>query len=455
MPTSLDMGSMHQPNSSGIGGYKLLNIRQKYPRVFCTEEEIEIAEHIKRFVDKEIMPYRHDLEGGWHRDEKLAKNTIHRLYAKLVDIGVTKINLPKKFGGLEYSPVVRQMINEELSRADIGLATKVGKLHWAISIMVAAGREDLLEEFSPRISGGEAWTACFAITEPQGGANVEDPAQEFSSIRTIAKEDGDDYVINGHKLWPGPAGWKDLFETEHLNGHLGYWVCAITDPKGGEDSAGIFYVPPDAPGLEFSNPYEKMGFSWTESNTDIWFNDVRIPKRYRIDTKKGQGAQLIKGFVIGLGRLAGAARLTGLSDAVLEIVLDWTQNRIIEGTPMRERSLFAATLAEMYRAVEISRQYYLSCTYQVTQPEIYGYPWEAQMKARFSAARSFAGDAAQMVCNKGMQLMGSAGYAYESHIEKYMRDYKIVQMWLGGAERDRLDIAQGLYGPFKWAGSRL
>ena len=85
-------------------------------------------------------------------------------------------------------------------------------------------------------------------------------------------------------------------------------------------------------------------------------------------------------------------------------------------------------------------------------PEIYGYPWEAHMKAKFSSARSFAGDTAEMVTNRGMQLMGSAGYAYESHIEKYMRDYKIVQMWLGGAERDRLDIAQGLYGPFKWGG---
>jgi alkylation response protein AidB-like acyl-CoA dehydrogenase len=74
------------------------------------------------------------------------------------------------------------------------------------------------------------------------------------------------------------------------------------------------------------------------------------------------------------------------------------------------------------------------------------------LKAKFSAARSFAGDAAELVPNKGMQLMGSAGYAYESHLEKTMRDYKIVQLWLGGAERDRLDIAERLYGPFKWAG---
>ena len=443
---------MHKPRLNGRGGYKLLDPQQKYNRAFCSEEEIAIIEHFRSFVDQELMPYRHDIEGGWHRDPILAKQTIHRLYAKLCEFGVTKIILPEKYGGTGYSPIVRQMINEELSRADIGLATKVGKLHWAVSVMVAAGRDDLLEEFAPHIAGDEAWTACFAITEPAGGANVEDPALAYKTMNVMATEDGDDYVINGHKLWPGPAGRPELFESEHLKGHLGYWVCAITDRAGGDDNVGIFYVPAKSEGLEFSDPYEKMGFSYTEANTDIWFKDVRIPKRYRIDTKPGQGSKLIKGYVIGLGRLAGAARLTGLSEAVLESVLDYTQDRMIAGVPVRERSLFAATLADMYRSVEISRQYYMSVTSQVTQPEIYGYPWEAQMKAKFSAARSFAGETAQMVCNSGMQLMGSAGYAYESHIEKYMRDYKIVQMWLGGADRDRMDIAQGLYGPFKWAG---
>lgn len=452
MTISNQVSSMHRPNIDGVGGYKLLEPRQKYSLAYCTEDEIAIAEHFRDFVDKELLPHRHHIEGGWHRDAQLAKATIHRLYAKLVDFGVTSAILPTKYGGPGYSPIVRQMINEELSRADIGLATKVGKLHWAISVMLAAGRDDLIEEFAPKITGSEAWTACFAITEPGGGANVEDPALAYKTMNTMATEDGDSYIINGHKLWPGPAGPAEEFQSEYMAGHLGYWVCAITDKKGGEDNVGIFYVPADAPGLEFSKPYEKMGFSYTEANTDIWFNQVRIPRRYRIDTKPGQGSQLIKGYVIGLGRLAGAARLTGLSEAVLEIVMDWTQNRVIAGTPMRERSLFAAAIAEMWRAIEVSRQYYLSITYQVSRPDIYGQPWEAHMKAKFSAARSIAGDAAQMITNKGMQLMGSAGYAYESHLEKYMRDYKIVQMWLGGAERDRMDMAQGLYGPFKWAG---
>lgn len=432
--------------------YRLLSPEFKYSQAFCNEEEIAMAESVRGFVNKEIMPKRRDLEGGWHRDESLALRTQHALYAKLVDLGVTRSNLPVGYGGLGLSPVVRQMINEELSRGDIGLATMVGKIHWIVSFMLAAKRDDLLREFAPRIVGEDSWTACVAITEPAGGANLEDPAQAFKTIRTIAREEGGDYVIKGHKIWPGPSGPLPHFQTEYLKGHLGYWTVCTTDPAKGPEGVALIYVPPDAEGISFSKPYEKMGFCWTDENVDIYFEDVRVPRRYRIDTEPGQGAHIVKGYVIGLGRLAGAARLTGLSQAVLEIVLDATRHREIVGQPQRERSMFAGYLAEMFRYIDLSRQYYLGVTWQVMHPEIYGPHWSPEMLAKYSCARSFAADCAKFVCNIGMEMMGSYGYAYEFNLEKYMRDYKIVQMWLGGAQRDRLDIAQGLYGPFTWGG---
>jgi len=432
--------------------YKLLDPKYKYTQAFCTEDEIKMAETIHQFVNKEIMPKRHDLEGGWHREEHLAISTQHELYARLVDLGLTRSNLPESYGGLGLAPVVRQMVNEELSRGDIGLATMVGKIHWIVSFMLAAKRDDLLKEFAPRIVGKESWTACVAITEPAGGANLEDPAQEFRTIRTIAKEDGGDYVINGHKIWPGPAGPLNRFQSASLKGHLGYWTVCTTDPSLGPDGVALIHIPPDAKGMEFTKPYEKMGFCWSDENVEIYFDNVRVPKRYRIDTEPGQGAHIVKAYVIGLGRLAGAARLTGLSQAALEIVLNSATHREIVGKPMRERSLFATYLAEMFRHLDVARQYYLSVTWQVTHPEIYGNHWSLEMMAKYSAARSFAADCAKFICNLGMEMMGSYGYAYESHLEKYMRDFKIVQMWLGGAQRDRLDIAQGLYGPFVWGG---
>ena len=293
-----------------------------------------------------------------------------------------------------------------------------------------------------------------AISEPAGGANLEDPAMEARTVQVIAKKDGDLYVIKGHKLWPGPAGELRNFQSKDLKGHLGYWTVASTDPKLGEDGLGIFFVPPDAEGLSFSKPYEKMGFIWSDENVDIWYDNVRIPARYRIDTQPGEGGKIVRGFVIGLGRLAGAARLTGLSQAVLEIVLDWTKERFIAGQPVRERSMFAGMIGEMFRAIELSRQYYLSVTWQVMHPEIYGRPWTPAMIARFSAARSFAADTAEMVTNRAMEMMGSYGYAYESHVEKYMRDFKIVKIWLGGAQRVSIGYCAGALWTFQvgWSG---
>lgn len=156
--------------------YKLLSPDFKYTKAFCGDEEILMSKTIRDFVNKEIMPIRHDLEGGWHRDEKLAIETLQDIYSKLVKLGVTKSNLPEKYGGAGLGGVVRQMINEELARGDIGVATLVGKMHWIVSIMLAAGRDDLLKEFSDRIATDDTYIACVAITEPTGGANVEDRA---------------------------------------------------------------------------------------------------------------------------------------------------------------------------------------------------------------------------------------------------------------------------------------
>jgi alkylation response protein AidB-like acyl-CoA dehydrogenase len=433
--------------------YKMLTPEFKYPKVFCTEEEIMMAKTIREFTEKEIMPKRHDLEGGWHKNEELALTTLYELYSKGVKLGLTTSNLPAEYGGGGLSPIVRSMINEELGRGDIGFATLIGKIHWIVSIMLAAKRDDLLKEFAPKLTGGEPWIACVAITEPAGGANLEDASLGFKTIRTIVKEDGGDYVINGHKIWPGPGGPAEHFlSTNVLKGHLGYWTVATFDPNKGRDGVTVIYVPPDAKGLSFSTPYQKMGFSWTEENVEIFYDNVRVPKKYRIDSKPGEGADIVEGYIIGLGRLAGSARLVGLSEAVLEIVLEFTANRIIAGKPERERSMFAGLIAEIFRGIDIARQYYLSVTWQAMHPELYGPPYSKEMFARFCAARSFAGDVAEFATNRGMELMGSYGYSYDFHLEKYMRDYKIVKMWLGGAQRDRLDIAQGLYGPFKWAG---
>lgn len=432
--------------------YKMLDPKFKFNRAVCTEEEIEMAETIRKFTDTEVFPRRHDLEGGWHRDQKLAEDTLYHLNRRMFELGVHKSNYPQKFGGLGLTPMSRILIADEISRGDYGLGVLSGKTLWAVGLMVLAKREDLLEEFAPMFTGNDIYAPCVCITEPVGGGNNEDPAQEFRNLRTIARLKGDHYILKGHKIWPGPSGPNKTFQTNDIKGHQGYWVVATTDPAKGMEGAGVFYVPPEAEGLSFSEPYEKMGQVFTDINREIFFDEVRIPKRYRIDTQPGEGARLVHLGIMGFAKLTNAARLCGAAQAALEIVLDYTKNREIVGKPQRERSLFAGNIAEMFNKLDASRQYYQSTAYMVQHPEIYGPPWSKEILAKMASCRLISGQACEFICNRGMELMGSYGYSYEFHLEKIMRDYKIAQIWLGGYGRDRLDICQGLYGPFKWAG---
>lgn len=434
--------------------YRMLDPQFKYPRAFCGDEEIMMAETTRKWVNKELMPFRHEIEGGWHKDEELGHETIWRLYKKMHnDLGVQKSNYPIKFGGLEQPPLSRIMLAEELSRGDYAFGTIVGKIHWAVVFMLIAKRDDLLEEFAPMITGEGVYTPCICITEPTGGANTEDVALEGRSIRTIATLDGDEYVINGHKIWPGDSGPPEFFEKmKDLTGHMGYYIVGTTDPAKGEEGIGVFYCPPDAKGLSFSEPFEKMGQAFTDINREIFFDEVRIPKRYRIDTKPGEGANIVHAAMVGFGKLTTAARLCGVASAALEIVLDFTKHREIVGKPARERSLIAAQIGEMFAKLDAVRSYYMATAWMTAHPDIYGPPWSREMGAKYASCRLVATDMTNYVINRGMDLMGAYGYSYEFNIEKYLRDYRIAQVWLGGYGRDRIDICQGLYGPFKWAG---
>ena len=104
---------------------------------------------------------------------------------------------------------------------------------------------------------------------------------------------------------------------------------------------------------------------------------------------------------------------------------------------------------DMWRLIDISRQYYLSVTWQASSRN-HGRPWSKEMMAKFSAARSFAADVAEKVTTKSMEFMGAYGYSFGNQVEKYSRDYPIVKLWLGGAQRDRMEIAHGLYGTTGW-----
>jgi alkylation response protein AidB-like acyl-CoA dehydrogenase len=135
----------------------------------------------------------------------------------------------------------------------------------------------------------------------------------------------------------------------------------------------------------------------------------------------------------------------GNAQAVLEIVMEYAGTRFYGGKSVRNHSLQAAMIADMAIGIESARAFYLSVATMFNNRKKFGKPGDDYLLARASAAKAYACDVTEMVCNRAMELMGSYGYAREYHVEKYLRDSKIIQLWLGGGQLARLDVAQSYY----------
>lgn len=229
--------------------------------------------------------------------------------------------------------------------------------------------------------------------------------------------------------------------------HLGYFVVTNMAPEEGEEGMAIFHIPPSADGLTFSDPIQKAGHAYTDRNIKYTFNGVRIPEEFRVDDPERpmQAAHIVHGAIMAGGKLASAATLLGSAHAAMEIAMERTSKRTIKGKPVRERPMFANMFGELARDIEGARTYYMTVGEMIHDREAHGALYERPLVGRAGAARSMATDVTTDAFDTAFQLMGSAGFAYEADLDKLKRDTKIVQLWLGGSQRDRLHMARAYY----------
>ncbi len=398
---------------------------RRYGSFITSEEDQALLGAIRKYIDKEVMPIRMQLDEDY--------SAFERAYTGLVKLGIQKRGFSTRYGGLgiRSAPIVCA-ITEEISRGDSGLSLHALLVPWAMAAAIGAPNKVVMDKFIPMFCGDEPRAACFAITEPAGGCNVEDGAEHGRTIRTTATLEGDEWVINGEKMWPSAASIADL-----------YCVVCTTDAKLKEDGVALIYVPKDTPGLSFGKPENKMGMKITDVNTAIYFNNVRVPKNYRAGGP-GVDWQLFRSG-LSWGRLCSAPMTLGNAQAVLEIVIEYTGTRSYGGKPVRNHSLQAAMIGDMAVAVQSARAHYLHVAAMFDDREHFGALGDDFLLGQASAAKIHACDVTEMVCNRAMELMGSYGYVREYHVEKYLRDSKIIQLWLGGSQLARLDVAQSYY----------
>jgi len=386
---------------------------------------------IRDFVEREILPVRQQIDDD--KDHVI----VRRILQGLFDLGLMRAALPQEHGGMtptgtHASTLTTCLVLEEISRGESGIAVAASVTTWALMPAVVAGNEAVLRVVGEMFSGSELRLGCFAMTEPGAGCDIENlSVLRGRPIQTKAVLDGDEWVINGAKRFPSNAGVADI-----------YCVVCQTDPNLGEEGVALIYVPSPREGLSFGKFENKAGMQ-ADRNCDIYFDNVRVPRQYRA-AGPGTDAQLMKRNLT-TGRVASAAMAVGNAQAAFERVLDYSGTRVVQGKPIRQHSMCAGMLADMAIGIETARAYYLQTAYMLDRPEVYGEPDSDVVLSRASLAKVYASDVAIMVTNKAMELMGSYGYMREFDVEKYWRDCKEIQLWLGGAQLARLDVARGYY----------
>ncbi len=389
-----------------------------------TDEDRQIRETIRDFTKKEIIPNTKKLEADY--------SLVEEVHQKLVDLGIQASGYPAEYGGGDASSTAMAIFSEELAKGDGGISLSVG-INWGIILKPAiiAQNKVVMDRFIPSFCGGKLAYACVSMTDEAGGADSENPLLAGAGIKTTARLEGDEWVINGIKAWPTHAGIAECYLT----------VCT-TDPNAGDEGVALIYVPKDAPGLTFGKPEKKMLFK-TSINGSVHYDNVRVPKEYRV-TGPGMDANIYHLFEAATGFHSSAIAL-GIAERAFEIVLDYTGTRMGGFKPVRQHSMVAGILADMAIGIQMMRAsvYNLSC--MMDHLDIYGPPWSPEFISKAAATRVFASDMAVEIVNKGAELLGSMAISEDFPYEKCLRDAKVTQLWLGGQQICRYRVARGYY----------
>jgi alkylation response protein AidB-like acyl-CoA dehydrogenase len=406
------------------------------PKEWVSDFVTDLGRVIRKWGDDKYIPIRQQIDEDW-KEHKLVTPMLKEV---LVDLGINAAFFPAEVGGTEMPDpmALTNVICEELGRIDSGFCTACICSVWGMMTMLLKPHRNmgLIEEFGPKFCGEELYMGCHAMTEPSSGADIENVGRlKGKTIQTTATLDGEEWVINGHKIWPTNSG--------HV-GQLYVVVCTTkrgsTDPK----DFALILVPADVEGVSVGSPYQKAGMA-ADMNTDIWFDHVRVPKRYRLH---GPGDDLKYWTrTITMGNIASTAMCVGVMKNVYEIIKKWTSERVIAGKPLKEHSLCAEMLSDIAMMIESTSAWMWAYTREMDYPDIYGLePWDERLELKSRGLALHANISVERACSRAMDFMGSYGYAREFDIEKHWRDSKVVGLWMGGRGLKILENARYWYG---------
>jgi alkylation response protein AidB-like acyl-CoA dehydrogenase len=393
------------------------------------------CETLRKFVNKKVIPHEGEFDALWDWTERKEDTIVKQLFKELwIDMGLQQAQVPIPYGGTDDRSMVETgAIVIEVARGDHGLAETGFISGWAVaSTMIPTPNDAVMKKIAAGLLGKEPFVVCSAITEPHGGGSVEDMRLQGAQTKTRARLEGNEWVINGHKLWPSGGREAKAFVV----------VCAIEGKKFPDNIAQI-YVPADAPGVSTSKPYQKMGTA-TDTNGDIWFENVRVPKENLLHGGEDEVNSLLAKCTIG--RAMASSFSIGIMRRAYELLKSYVDNREIAGMPMKDHGAIAYRLGLIASDIMAAEMMFWNTLERLDHPEIYGPPWDHKQLVTASVMDNVATGIGTKVLNDCVELMGSYGYSAEGKIEKLLRDIKVCQIVVGGDVLRTLEVARYYFG---------
>ncbi|HVD49390.1 MAG TPA: acyl-CoA dehydrogenase family protein [Gaiellaceae bacterium] len=374
-----------------------------------TEEQRALRELAHEFAEKEIRP-------------KAAEYDEHQTHpadviAKAHEVGLMNPHVPEELGGAGLGAMEGALIGEELSWGCSGIATAViANILGALPMLIAGTEEQRREWLPPLLE--EPILCSFALTEPNAGSDV-------SGIQTTATRHGDDYVLNGSKMFitnAGRASWVIVF--------------ASTDKSAGHRGLTAFIVPSDTEGLTVEKHLDKMGQRATDTSA-LAFQDVKVPAANRLG-EEGQGFKIAM-QTLDHTRPGTAAGAVGVARAAFDHAVEYARERVQFGQPIAMNQGVNFLVADMAAEIAAARLLTWQAAWMLDQGQ--------RATLQSSYAKRFAADTAMKVTTDAVQIFGGYGYMKEYPVEKLMRDAKLFQIYEGTSQIQRLVIAREIFLP--------
>ncbi|QHA92083.1 acyl-CoA dehydrogenase family protein [Bacillus sp. N1-1] len=375
---------------------------------FQLDQDIQFLKtNIRNFVENEVEKVAMTIE----REDRIPD----RIIEMSKEMGLFGLSIPEEYGGLGIGMVGKCALYEELGKTHNGFTTLIGA-HTGIGSVgiVELGNEEQKQKYLPDMASGKK-IGAFALTEPSAGSNA-------SNLKTTAVKEGNKYILNGTKHYITNATEADIFT-----------VMAATDPSKGAKGITSFIVEKNFPGFQVGAVEEKMGLKGSHS-AELIFDNCEVPEENVL-------GEVGKGYVNALkilanGRAGLAARNLGSSQKLLDLSMDYVQERIQFGVPIIEHQAVAHMVAEMGVEIEALRSFTYRVAWMVDQGE--------KVIKEAAMLKLYGSEVYNRVADKALQVHGGIGYISDYPIERYFRDARITRIYEGTSEIQKNIIASQL-----------